>query len=214
MVTKVADIAEYVKRQFGDEAGVQITDQDILRWVNAAQRELNARNEILRGVGSTDLTAGVTEYDISSIDMLKIHSLYVNGKPIEHRSFQAAEEYIISQDPNRVSTGEPRVWWKWGNTLGFWPKPDASVTDGIKIYFISAPNNIDDINGTLEIPDDYYNRVIEYVMAQAYELDEDSDSSRVKLDQFSDGLSRMAGQHDRTAIETYSTVTVLPEDAW
>ena len=29
------DVSSYVKRQFGDESGVQITDEDIVHWINA-----------------------------------------------------------------------------------------------------------------------------------------------------------------------------------
>lgn len=124
MAIRVKEIADYVKRAFGDESAVQISDLDILRWVNAAQRELATRNNVLRGVATTHITAGVHEYDLSGIPISKIHSLYVCGQPIDHRSFQHAEEYIISQDPERTAVGMPRIWWKWGNVIGFWPTPD------------------------------------------------------------------------------------------
>ena len=36
--TKTAlDVANYVKRQFGDESGTQMTDADIWRWIDSAQ---------------------------------------------------------------------------------------------------------------------------------------------------------------------------------
>lgn len=214
MAIRVQEVADYVKRSFGDEAAVQITDADILRWINAAQRELSSRNDILRGVATADLLQGVGEYDISNINIQKIHSMYVNGRTVEGMSFQHAEEYILSTDPNRERQGQPSVWYKWGNSITFWPTPDKSVNNGIKIYYIAAPQEITSTNGTLEIPDEYFNRVVEYVMSQAYELDENAEASVVKLQQFSDGLSRMAGVHDRPEFETYPIITVLPEDEW
>ena len=214
MVIKVQDIAAYVKNIFGDEAAVQITDNDILRWTNAAQRELASRNDILRGTATATVTSGVSEYDISGLNIQKIHSIYVNGRPVDNRSFQHAEEYIIGNDPDRTRKGQPIMWYKWGNTINFWPAPDNTVVDGIKIYYIAAPAVIETVNGVLEIPDEYYNRVVEYVMSQAYELDENAEASMVKLQQFSDGLSRMAGVHDRPEFETYPTITILPEDAY
>ena len=36
----VSDIATDVKRTFGDEAGVQVNDTDIARWINSAQIEI------------------------------------------------------------------------------------------------------------------------------------------------------------------------------
>ena len=214
MAIKVQDIAAYVKNIFGDESAVQISDNDILRWTNAAQRELASRNDILRGTATADVNAGVSEYDISGLNIQKIHSIYVNGRPVDNRSFQHAEEYIIKNDPERTQQGQPIMWYKWGNTINFWPVPDKSITDGIKIYYIAAPANIETISGILEIPDEYFNRVVEYVMSQAYELDENAEASLTKLQQFSDGLSRMAGTHDRPEVETYPTITILPEDAY
>lgn len=214
MAIRIADVAEYVKRTFGDEAAVQISDADILRWANAAQRELATRNDVLRGTATADLMQGVWEYDLSSIPIFKIHSLYVNNRPINNTSFQHAEEYILSNDPDRKATGLPTMWYKWGNTIGFWPRPDKTIAEGIKIYYVAQPAPVEEITGVLELPDEYFNRVVEYVLSQAYELDENAEVSDIKLRQFSEGLSRMAGNHDRPQNETYPTITVLEEDMW
>ena len=40
----VQDVLLSVKRQFGDESGVQVTDSDIVRWVDDAQREISMNN--------------------------------------------------------------------------------------------------------------------------------------------------------------------------
>lgn len=214
MVIRVQQVADYVKRSFGDEAAVQISDEDILRWVNAAQRELAYRNDILRGTAKTALQDGVLSYDISGLSISKIHSLYVKNRPVEHRSFQHAEEYILGQDPERVQRGQPRIWYKWGNTISFWPVPDEDVDEGILIHYIAAPKEIETTTGILEIPDEYFNRVVEYVMSQAYELDEDAQTSSLKLQQFTEGLSRMAGNHDTPQDQYYPTITVLEEDMY
>lgn len=214
MAIRVQEVADYVKRSFGDEAAVQITDQDILRWCNAAQRELAYRNDILRGTARTLLEIGEPNYDISGLSISKIHSVYVNKRPVEHRSFQHAEEYILDEDPDRIQTGQPRLWYKWGNTITFWPTPEATVEDGILIHYIAAPKEIETTTGVLEIPDEYFNRVVEYVMSQAYELDEDAQTSSLKLQQFTEGLSRMAGNHDIPQDQYYPTITILEEDMY
>lgn len=214
MTIRVEEISKYVKRTFGDEADVQISDEDIIRWVNAGQRELSTRNNILRGIATADLVHQQTEYDLSGIPILKIQTLHISGKPIENRSFQHAEEYLLSADPERLQEGIPQIWFKWGNTINFWPKPDKDIPGGIKIFYIAMPSEVQAITDVLSIPDEYYNRIVEYVLSQAYELDEDPETSNLKLQQFTDGLSRNAGDHDRPQNETYSTITILPEDAW
>ena len=53
MTLNIQDVANRVKRTFGDESGVQVTDDDIIRWVNDAQLEISRQNEdLLEAVGT------------------------------------------------------------------------------------------------------------------------------------------------------------------
>lgn len=53
----VSEIATRVKRQFGDEAGAQIEDADILRWVNDAMIDIARTNNLLQISATTATTA-------------------------------------------------------------------------------------------------------------------------------------------------------------
>jgi hypothetical protein len=44
----VSEIATRVRRQFGDDVGILITDADIIRWVNDAQREIAVKANLLQ----------------------------------------------------------------------------------------------------------------------------------------------------------------------
>lgn len=207
----VSDVIAYIRRTFGDEASIQVTDADIIRWTNAAQRDIVAKNKILKQVATSTLVAGQSDYDFSALPIYQIHSIYVDGHPVEARSFQNAQEYIAKHDPNRKTTGRPQVWYSWGNELTFWPTPSAEVANGIKIYYIAAPVELTATTSELSVPDEYFNRVIEFVMAQAYELDEDNENASYKHTQFSQGLDVLAG--DQQPIQkTYPLITILPED--
>lgn len=210
--TKTAShIITAVKRQFGDEAGIQITDDDIYRWINEAQREILAVNKTFKAKAVTDITAGVFEYTFPSEPILDIQSIWVNGARIKFKSFQEFEEYVQNNDSLRNATGTPELWTEWAGSFIFWPTPQQDVVGGITIYFTKGASEVADSNDQLSVPDQYLNRVLEYCMAQAHELDEDYQASEYKLRQFTEGL----GIQDNTTLPSqtyYPTITVLEDD--
>lgn len=209
---KASDVATYIKRTFGDESSVQVTDDDIFRWINAAQREILTSNKILKAVGVTNLMANVAEYSFPSQNIQEVQAIHVNGRKIDYRSFQEAEDYIIANDPNRTNTGNPSVWYEWGGTFYLYPIPSNSVVGGIKIYYVDSPAVITAVGDLLSVPDSFFNRVVEFCLAQAYEMDEDTTSSQYKMSQFAGGMDAMANQEISTHADTYPRITILPED--
>jgi hypothetical protein len=208
----VSDILTAVKRQFGDEAAIQITDDDIIRWVNNAQLEILSTNKLYKAKANTDLVAGTYEYLFPDVPILDVQAIWVNNLKIEYRSFQDWEEYVNKEDPYKIAQGEPKIWTEWAGSFIFWPTPNTSSTGGIAIYYTKGPAIINTVSDELSVPDLYYNRVVEYCLAQAYELDEDYQASGMKLDQFTQGVALLANDENNTYVDVYPRVTVLPED--
>ncbi len=210
--TKTAqDITRDVKRIFGDEANVQISDDDIVRWINGAQREILVSNKILKTIGTTDTVANQAEYTLTGLDIATIQSIHFKGTRLEWRSFQDAEEYIMSTDPQKTAIADPTMWYEWGGVINLYPVPQYSETGSLKIYYIKDPREIT-INDTLTVPDRYYRSVLQYCLAQAYELDEDPENSNFKLQQFSERLDILSNEQNTPEIDTYPRITVLAED--
>lgn len=208
---KVSDIVTDIKRTFGDEAGVQITDADILRWINSGQLEIINLSGPNRSVSTADVINGQAEYSISSLSILKIQSIRYKGLPLEFMSFQDYENYIASNDPSQSNTGTPVLWTEWGGRILLYPTPNANANASLSIYYISEPVKVVALTDFLTVPDMYYNRLLDYVLARAYELDEDPQNSQFKLNQFNKGVNELAS--DETSQETsYPMVTILPED--
>ena len=207
---KVSDVLKYVQRQFGDESGVQIKAEDVVRWVNAGQTEIFRRNEPMKATSTADLIGGQHTYTFPG-GILKIQSILVNGVPVPARSYQEAEEYILSNDPNRTETGQAQIWYEWGGDFTLWPTPDGDAAGGIVIKYIQAPTDVTAEGDLLSIPDTYYNRLVEYVLSQAYELDENWNAADLKATQFGTNLE---SQMNQNAVQrnTYPTITVLDED--
>ena len=208
----VSDILTAVKRQFGDEAAIQITDDDIVRWVNDAQLEILSTNKLFKAKATTDLVSGTYEYTFPAVPILDVQAIWVDSVKVEYRTFQEWEEYVNKEDPYKTSQGAPKIWTEWAGSFIFWPTPNSNSTNGIAIYYTKGPAPIEDIGDLLTVPDLYYNRVVEYCMAQAYELDEDYQASTMKLTQFNEGVSLLANDENNTYVDVYPRITVLPED--
>lgn len=230
-----AEVGTHVRRAFGDEDSIQIQDTDIVRWINAAQRNILIEHKVLKQIARTNVIKGQYEYDLGTLPILQIQTIHYRGRPLDYRSFQNAEEYILANDPERMQSGSPTMWYSWGNTLFLWPTPTegdpfGSGTPGIPgnpgtpgaldpsdkhrlvIYFLSRPKDLNRITDAISLPEEYFDRIVEYVLAQAYELDEDNQNSDFKLGQFKDGLDRMSGDTDRPQNDTYPLITIMPED--
>lgn len=206
----VQNVIDYVKRQFGDESGVQINDTDVIRWINAGQDEIFRRSEPIKATSTTNATAGQYAYNFPA-DVLKVQSILYDGTPVRYVSFQEAEEYLLSEDPKRTQTGIPQIWFEWGGEFTLWPTPPATIVNGITIKYVKAPTAVTAVGDTLSTPDTYFNRLVEFVLQQAYELDENWAAAESKANQFGDNLQQQTGSGN-TSAATYPRITVLDED--
>ena len=209
---KVSDVAADVKRTFGDEASVQVTDPDIIRWINQAQTEIVSKNQILLASGITPSIANQYTYDLSALNIQSIRSIHYDGTKLENLTFQEAEETVLKDDPKRTASGTPEVWYTWGNSeLMLYPTPSTSGVE-IKVYFYATPSVVDTVNDYLSLPDNYYSRILEFVMACAYEMDENFAAAEQKTNRFDSNLVAMHEDENKSAQDYYPTITVRPED--
>ena len=207
------DVIEEIRRTFGDESSIQVTDNDIIRWTNAAQREILINNRILRATGTTVSVADQAAYNITDLKIVAIQSIHYKNNKVEYRSFQEAEEFILQTDPDRTSRGTPEIWYEWGGTINFYPVPDSS-DEVITVYYVKEPEPVSVDSPALSVPDSYYENVIQYVMSRAYELDEDMPNAQVKRGEFAERLTLLGEQEATPQQDFYPVITELAEDSW
>jgi len=204
----VQDVINNVTRVFGDEAGVQLSNNDIIRWINEAQREINRQNAVLQQIATTTLNAGQADYSLASITppIYEINSLLINGRRVGNISVSQAEESISLADPESYETGAPQFWYEWANTITFWPVPSTAGT--IKIRYTAIPTDIAADNDTLTIPDEYFMDIINYVLKMAYEMDENPEMMQAKSVEFNQSLAERGEQFRNAEHMTYPKITV------
>lgn len=201
----VSEVITAVERQFGDESGVQVNSEDVIRWINDAQDIIVAKNKVLKAKSSSSSVVGQAAYTFPSDNIYQVESIHYKGYRVPNMSFPEAEEHIFAADPLAQLTGDPQIWYEWAGTFTFWPTPQTAET--IDLYYTQRPAKVTSTTDTLTVPDKYYQDIIRYVLQQAYEMDEDMQNSQIKAQQFEDSLNNMS-EEDRTAQNmTYSVIT-------
>lgn len=210
----VGEIKIRAKRSFGDEASVQLFDADIIRWINDAMREIAQQNDLLETLATTTLVTNQAEYTFPT-DMLTLRAIRVGNQKLSSLSLQQADEYITNyENPAGYSTGTPTHFWVWANKFTLYPTPDASSPTDLKTYYTRIPVEVNVDADVPEIGTKYHNRILEYVLQQAYEMDEDWEASGNKGAQFNAGLNNLKEADSWTERSAYPTITVCEDDLW
>lgn len=207
------DVAFRVRSSFGDFSGAQLSDAAILSWINDGQREIVNSNTILRSTKYSDIVKDQQDYTFPEDKVLAIEAVYVSGYPVENVSPQAAREYILKLDPELVlGSDRPEIWYERAGVITFYPVPNSSITNGLKLEYIKTPVSLSALSSALGIPDRYFNELTTYVISQALEADENYDAASYKLRQFRDGLDRLNLKDNVSQIDLYPQIMPDPDD--
>lgn len=182
------DIIDSVVRQFGDEAGSQINQSDIIRWINEAQRDIIVANrEINQAIATFASVAGQGIYDITLLipDVLRIHSIAYKNRMIEMLSFEEAQTRMMESDV----AGDPNCWFKYAGQLNLWPAPDSDLEDVIKVYYNRSPSIVTQGTDPLSVPQSYYEAINAFCLKKAYELDGDAQMLGIKNEDYNRNLT-------------------------
>lgn len=217
MTLNVQDVANRVKRTFGDESGVQITDDDIIRWVNDAQLEISRQNEdLLEAIGTSDIVSGQAEYSLpTNLNILR--SLMYDNARLKGLSFNEFNEYIDGfkkpASENIYGIGISEIFMVYAGVITLFPTPNRSITGGLRIYYSQNAASVANLSDALVVPDRYHLSVVDYCMKQAYEMDENADMTAFKKGEFAEAIQKLKAQEKWTDQEYYPRITTLPEDS-
>lgn len=204
----VQDVFAQVKRKFGDESGVQLDNADLIMWINDASQVIVTENKILKVRATTPLVVGQADYTFTALaqPIHAIDSLLVNGVRVGYMSVAQAEETISLSDPLGQEEGFPQVWFEYAGVVTFWPRPNVEGT--ITLRYTARPLPVALPADLLVTPDSYFPDVVNYVLKQAYEMDENEAMMQRKGSEFEQSLLKR-GEDERAGQQmTYETITV------
>ena len=185
----VQDVIDSVFRQFGDESGAQVTQSDVIRWVNEAQRDVVVNNrEVNQSIASFGVQAATSIYDIVQLvpNILRIHSIMYNNRLLPNLTFEEAQTKIKDQELEEKMG--PQFWWKYAGYLNLWPAPAEDLETAITVYYTSSPVAVTQGSDVLGVPESYYEAVNAFCLAKAFELDGDSQMLGIKREEYNRNL--------------------------
>lgn len=211
----VQEIITRVQRVFGDEASVQITQDDIIRWINDAQEEIIVNNDgLMETIATASTVQGQDTYDFPS-DLAVMRSLQYKGFRVKYFSLNEFNEYLDGWNTNVNNSiygqGTPLVFMTFENKITVFPPPDQSLADALTIFYTRHPIQVSLVTDTPELPVQYHKAIVDYCLQQAYELDEDTQKQLVKDQSFTKRVMQLNDRNKRVS-EYYPSITTLPED--
>jgi hypothetical protein len=205
----VGDVYDQVKRAFGDESGVQLTNEDIARWINEAQVDISKQNQVLQTTATINMIGGTATYSLSAVTprIDSVASILLDGRRVGDIPVSQAEESISLADPEGLETGAPQFWYSWGGDITFWPIPNKNYT--MLIRYTAQPTNVSTTStDLLAVPDECFSDVCNYVLMRAYEMDENAEMMAVKQAEYSTSVAERGESEREAATMTYGTATV------
>lgn len=212
MSLMVSDVFARVKRTFGDESGVQLTEDDIIRFINDAQREAVMQNEgLLPTVVYLDAVTNQRRYAVPS-SLFSIQHVYFQSygsNQYYKLKWLTTFEFSVFIDgwDGSPDSDFPRVFTKETNEIILFPLPNQNVAKGIKLHAARYAADVSQSSDALDVPPWLHTMVVNYCLSQAYEMDEDWEASQIKAQQVQGDLDFNSHRDAWFGRDTYPTVT-------
>lgn len=215
----VGDIKSRVKRQFGDESGVQVTDSDIYRWISDSIRNVILSNEeAIEVITTIDIVASQQDYPLPT-DIVSLKGItcktgdstsYFNLQGYQLEQFNT---YVDGWDGQFFGQGNPAIFTIFNNIIKLFPIPDTAAAAGLKLFYTSYLGEITSDSFTISLPNYYFNAVVNYCLQQAYQMDEDWIGAEIMMQQVQQDLTKARGK-SKEQQDTYQMITILDDDRW
>lgn len=217
-VLTVGDVFDRVKRTFGDESSAQVTEDDILRWINDAQREAIMQNEGLNLViGYLDMVTNQAEYDLPD-NLFTLHHVWATILT-GNQYYKLSPMPLLTLDEtadgwdNAALVSFPMVYSNQQDTkLLLFPKPQATVAKGIKLNYSAYAEDVVDVSSELQLPPYFHSYIVNYCLMQGYEMDEDWESATHKAQQVQGDLDFNANRKFWFGRDSYPNISVIADD--
>lgn len=165
----LSEIKLAVKKLFGDEAGVQITDADIVRWANDGMIDICRKTDAASNITTISTVVGTDTYIIAATDFLRISRVTFAGKDLSYISWRQLNELYPSRDVAPVSTGTPSLYSLIRRQLVLYPAPTSVGV--VSMTYAARPMVLTGDADTPNIPTEMHEDLVRYILMRAYELD-------------------------------------------
>jgi hypothetical protein len=209
----VDEIVRRVQRIFGDSNQAQISIEDIVDWINDAQRMISRETEILEG--QVDLNTSSTKESIElPTDFIRERRVTHLGNKLERTTLGELDNYAYPSDPLLSTTNQANAYYIWGNDLYLYPWPKVNATGTVHLWYTRLPVDVVTVDDVPEIPTRMHAEIVDYCLSIARESNEDWDAANAKLQQFTTRMGRSKDEATATAQSSYPAVRDISSDMW
>lgn len=200
-----SELRRTVMRAFGDEAGVQLESQDIIDFANQGQTEIVVENAILKTISTTQSIPGQSEYTFPDMAIARVESITYGGRLLPNIPFQDAQAKLLEIDAQQVQEGNPQWWYSYGPQFWVWPRP--TVAEELRIFHVAMPDKLTGNEAqVLSVPDKWFNALVDYVVARAFEMDNDWQAAETKTAQFRAALQSQSEEESQSQWGSFPVV--------
>ena len=176
-----------VRRLFGDENNIVIERQDIIDWTNAAQVDIARTTQCL----PKDVTQAANTFPVTLPDMISMYRV-VYGSPQTPKTFTTLEQIdaeTLSYGAQPV--GVPNQYYLRANKVYLYPFPATNDTTSVVITYNRMPMELTVANtDPLDVPVANHEDIVRFVLAKAYEKNENYEAVSMSIEAYQAGLSQ------------------------
>lgn len=214
----VSDVITRVQRTFGDEAAVQVTNADVIRWINDGQIEIVKHNDsALQKTDFVNLVANQATYVLPT-DLLILRTLrykysdMLSFSALRYKNMQEFDDSVDGWDGTAYTASSPQFFTMYEGKAILFPVPDRAATAGLKVLYNQKPVDVVGLSDALALPLIYHNTIFKYCMWQASLMDEDHEPALMYQTDFKGDMSMLMSNETSDPVATYPTITVLEYD--
>lgn len=205
----VGDIATRVYRQFGDESGAQIDEDDVIRWVNDAQMDIVRRTEILQKESPViPVVADDDEYDPPA-DFMFARRITLDGYLLRRTSIEEMDAYEGNREADGI-TGSPDRYYLRGLKIVLYPIPEAA--GDLVVLYVRQPVTVTGVGDIPEIPLYMHEDIVRYCLQRAKELNEDFEQAGIIGADYEQRTNKAREESQSSHGDSYPAVRLLPGD--
>lgn len=179
----VANALTKIKRQFGDEFGVVITDSDIFGWM------FEAELDIIRSTGCNDtrISIATSAFPFEVPVSVNFKRLSVNGRALQYTTKDELDLLGLST----TTAGGGKYWYREGTTVCLWPKESSSTI--VEILYNKTPVLINDIPAgpinDFVVPEVYYEDIVNWCIGRAHNKNNNLQAESVQMGLYDKNLN-------------------------
>jgi hypothetical protein len=164
------EIEDQARLQYNAVSDNYFSQGLIFNWIYFAQMELATKALCIQSTFTTATVASQAAYTFPT-NSLALKRVEYQGVALKKTSFREDDSISLSNSTTLV-TGSPRYYYQWGSSIFLRPAPASANTLGFYAY--NKPTAVT-ANTTLEVDEKYHPYVVNYVLAQMYAKDQNSD---------------------------------------